>query len=42
MAGCSLTQWTWVCVSGTPGVGDGQRGLACCGSLGFKELDMTE
>ena len=26
----------------TPGVGDGQGGLACCGSWGRKELDMTE
>ena len=26
----------------TPGVGDGQGGLACCDSLGRKELDMTE
>ena len=26
----------------TPGVGDGQGGLACCGSQGRKELDMTE
>ena len=26
----------------TPGVGDGQLGLACCGSWGCKELDMTE
>ena len=26
----------------TPGVGDGQRGLACCSSWGHKELDMTE
>ena len=26
----------------TPGVGDGQGGLACCGSWGCKELDMTE
>ena len=26
----------------TPGVGDGKRGLACCGSLGLKELDTTE
>ena len=25
----------------TPGVGDGQGGLACCSSLGHKELDMT-
>ena len=26
----------------TPGVGDGQGVLACCGSRGHKELDMTE
>ena len=26
----------------TPGVGDGQGGLACCDSWGQKELDMTE
>ena len=26
----------------TLGVGDGQGGLACCGSWGCKELDMTE
>ena len=26
----------------TPGVGDGQRGLAFCGSWGRKESDMTE
>ena len=26
----------------TLGVGDGQGGLACCGSRGRKELDMTE
>ena len=26
----------------TLGVGDGQGGLACCGSWGHKELDMTE
>ena len=26
----------------TPGVGDGQGGLVCCGSRGGKELDMTE
>ena len=25
-----------------PGVGDGQGGLACCGSQGHKESDMTE
>ena len=24
------------------GVGDGQGGLACCGSRGLKESDMTE
>ena len=27
---------------GTPGVGDGQGGLACCYSWGHKELDTTE
>jgi len=26
----------------TPRVGDGQGGLACCGSWGRKELDTTE
>ena len=26
----------------TLGVGDGQGGLACCGSWGCKELDMTK
>ena len=26
----------------TSGVGDGQGGLACCGSWGRKQLDMTE
>ena len=26
----------------TPGVGDGQGGLACCGSWDHKELDMNE
>ena len=26
----------------TPEVDDGQGGLACCGSLFCKELDMTE
>ena len=25
-----------------PGIGDGQGGLACCGSWGFKESDTTE
>ena len=27
---------------GTPGVSDGQEGLACCDSWGHKELDTTE
>ena len=36
----SLTRWTWVWW--TPGVGDGQGGLACCSPLGHKELDTTE
>ena len=35
----SPTQWTWVW---TPGVGDGQGGLACCDSWGCKESDTTE
>ena len=26
----------------TPGVGDGQEGLACCSSWGLKESDMPE
>ena len=26
----------------TPGVGDGQGGLACCGSWGYKVSDTTE
>ena len=30
----SLTPWTWVWVN--PGVGDGQGGLACCGSWGCR------
>ena len=35
--------WLDGCESGwTPGVGDGQRGLACCDSQGRKELDKTE
>ena len=29
-------------VGWTPGVGDGQGGLACCGSWGLKESDTTE
>ena len=35
----SPTRWTWVW---SPGVGDGQGGLACCDSWGHKELDTTE
>ena len=31
----SPTQWTWF--GWTPGVGDGQGGLGCCGSWGRKE-----
>ena len=27
---------------GTPGVGDGQGGLVCCGSWDRKKLDTTE
>ena len=30
------------CPSPTPGVGDGQGGLACCDSWGRKESDTTE
>ena len=26
----------------TPGIGDGQEGLACCSPWGRKELDTTE
>ena len=26
----------------TPGVGDGQEGLACCSTCGRKESDVTE
>ena len=29
-------------IGGTPEVDDGQGGLACCGSWGCKELDITE
>ena len=29
-------------MSFSPGVGDGQGGLACCDSWGHKESDMTE
>ena len=36
----SLTQWTWVWES--PGVGDGQGGLACCSPWDCKESDTME
>ena len=36
----SPTQWIWV--GWTPGVGDGQGGLACCSSWGCKDSDVTE
>ena len=32
--------WTWF--EWTPGVSDGQGGLACCGSWSHKQSDMTE
>ena len=35
-----MIQWIWV--GWTPGVGDGQGGLPCCGSWGRKESDTTE
>ena len=37
----SLTQWTYG-FGWTPGNGDGQGGLVCCGSWSHKESDMTE
>ena len=33
----SMDEFGWI-----PGVGDGQGGLACCGSWGHKESDTTE
>ena len=36
----SPTRWTWV--EWTPGVGDGQGGLACCDSWGRKVSDTTK
>ena len=33
----SMDEFGW-----TPGVGDGQGGLACCSSWGRKESDITE
>ena len=32
----------WTCFEWTPGVGDGQGSLVCCGSWARKESDMTE
>ena len=41
-----MTQMLWIVnyklLEWTPGVGDGQGGLACCDSWGRKELDTTE
>ena len=37
-----ITDSVEMSLSKTPGVGGGQGGLACCGSWGCKELDMTE
>ena len=37
-----ITDLMDVNLSGTPGVGDGQGGLACCDSWGHKESDTTE
>ena len=34
--------WSRLCKEWTPGVGDGQGGLACCNSWGRKESDTTE
>ena len=36
----SPTQWTWVWVD--TGSWDGQGGMACCGSWGHRESDITE
>ena len=37
-----ITDSMEVSLSKTPGVGDGQGGLACCDSWGCKESNMTE
>ena len=34
--------WKWEIILETPGIGDGQEGLACCSPWGRKESDMTE
>ena len=36
------TKSYYIYIGITPGVGDGQGGLACCDSWGRKESDMTE
>ena len=41
MAGCHH-RLDWHESEWTPGVGDGQGGLACCDSWGHRESDMTE
>ena len=42
-AGVTRLRWRVSGMGGwTPGFGDGQGGLACCGSWARKELDMTE
>ena len=38
----SLMLCVYLPCMGTPGVGDGQGGLACCDSWGCKESDTTE
>jgi len=38
----SLRGFRWDEFEWTPGVGDGQGGLACCSSWGHKESDTTE
>ena len=38
----SITDSMDMSLKKTPGVGDGQGGLACCSPWGCKESDMTE
>ena len=38
----SITDFNWHEFGWTPGVDDGQGGLACCNSWGHKESDTTE
>ena len=37
-----ITDWDGHGFGWTPGVGDGQGGVACCSLWGHKESDMTE